>query len=180
MIRELFDLVMIVVENEEGKRDTRHRNWVKHITKVDVTKANGYAFEVKWINEGTVDVEGPMVLLVKTTRGSRKYQASTYNVVTMSPGGDLSLTDIRTTDKDPRLGAPHPRSTGRAPGRDPPAAKAGTTNQHQGPPGCRAGWQPLLCKDHTPWACRRLPRPTDKAPANYVAGRDRNGSVERI
>ena len=99
MIRELFDETMAVVQAEEGKRDTRFRNWVKKVTKVDSSKTNGYAFEGKWINEGTVDVTGPIVLLVKTTRGSRKYQTATYNVIVMNAAGELRLTDIRTTDK---------------------------------------------------------------------------------
>lgn len=101
-VRDLYDEILEVVAQAEGEPDSRFRHWVKQVESVDTEVASGYAFEGKFINEGTIEIAvEPTVFLVKTVRGSRKYQTATYNVVIMDENGNLSLTDIRTTDARP-------------------------------------------------------------------------------
>ena len=101
-IRDLYDEILEVIAQAEGEPDSRFRHWVKQVENVDTEVANGYAFEGKFINEGTIEIAvEPAVFLVKTVRGSRKYQTATYNVVIMDGDGKLSLADIRTTDAKP-------------------------------------------------------------------------------
>lgn len=99
MIRELYAELLALVAEEEGKEDRRFKHWAKRVTGVDASQSTGYAFEGDFINEGTVECEGPGVYLVCTRRGSRNYQTATYNVVLMNVQGELALTDIQTTDK---------------------------------------------------------------------------------
>jgi len=97
----LYDEILARVAEVEGEPDSRFRHWVKRVDSVDQNKTSGYAFAGEFINEGTVEVEiKPSVYLVKTVRGSRKYQTATYNVVVMDQDGNLTLTDIRTTDTE--------------------------------------------------------------------------------
>ncbi len=98
-IRELEKDLFKTVEAVGDKQDPRFRGWAKTVDRVDSNATNGYAFVGDFVKSGTIEVEvAPRVYLVKTVYGSRKYQTQTYSVVTMNAQGDLTATDITTTD----------------------------------------------------------------------------------
>lgn len=101
-VRKLHSELMKIVADAEGPKDTRFQSWAKVVESVDQNKTNGYAFRGEFINEGDVEIEiKPTVFLTMTTRGSRKYQTRTYNVIVMNADGTLELvTDIQTTDEE--------------------------------------------------------------------------------
>lgn len=100
-VRDLYDEILTVVRAEEGAHDTRFTSWIKCVDAVNTDVTNGYAFDGPFVDRGTVEVEvKPRVFLAATARGSRQYHTTTYNVVVMDGDGALSLSPIKTTDKE--------------------------------------------------------------------------------
>ena len=50
----------------------RRTGWTKHVTAVDETKANGYAFEGEFIDDGQHEIDAGSVLISKDPKGSAK------------------------------------------------------------------------------------------------------------
>lgn len=68
-------------KNKEAKKvivdlptfDKRHKNWIKHVTRVNAEKSNGYAFEGNFIRPGsTVELPEGSILLYYYGDGSVK------------------------------------------------------------------------------------------------------------
>lgn len=98
-IRELKKELFEALADAGVEHDRRHQSWAKAVTAVG-TQTNGYAFEGKFVKDGTVEVDiQPTVFLVMTTTGSRKYQTREYSVVLMDAEGGLTVTDVRTTSE---------------------------------------------------------------------------------
>lgn len=91
------ELIEMACEKVGHRQDSRFNPWAKEVESVNTNCSNGYCFEGKFVNDGTVEVEArPAVYLVKTSSGSRKYQTEYYNVITMDTKGNLIATDIET------------------------------------------------------------------------------------
>jgi len=100
-VRDLYDEIMAIVAAEEGAHDTRFTSWVKCVDAVNADVTNGYAFDGPFVSRGTSEIEvRPRAFLAATVRGSRQHQTTTYNVVVMDGDGALSLSPIKTTDKE--------------------------------------------------------------------------------
>lgn len=102
-IRNLYDELLQAVKEHDPRRaqDFRFGSWVKAVTSVDRQGSDGYAFKGEFIPRGTIEVKAkPAVYLVMTTNGSRKYTVNHYSVVQMSADGQLTVTDIYTTNQE--------------------------------------------------------------------------------
>jgi len=101
MIRNLYtEALALIAEAEGSKHDTRFKAWIKKVTAVSPKGVGGYAFVGDFVRTGTIDIEGPIVLLAATVRGSMKYHTTTYNILILDSLNHLSITDIRTNDKE--------------------------------------------------------------------------------
>jgi len=98
MIINLYHDVFTKIAEQKGiKKDNRFKAWVKVITHVNTSKANGFAFEGKFVNEGTVELPDRYhLILASCTTGSRKYRTQHYFVLVLNSDGHLELTDIYT------------------------------------------------------------------------------------
>lgn len=71
--------------------DERRKNWAKVVTRVDDTKASGWAFDGEFIAAGGVqDVPSGAVILVYGERGGRTNPAVTAGVFIANSDGTLS------------------------------------------------------------------------------------------
>jgi len=101
MIRNLHGEVLALVAEKQGSgHDTRFKAWIKKVTAVSPAGVGGYAFIGDFISTGTIDIQGPTVLLAATVRGSMKYHTTTYNVLVLDAANQLTVTDVRTNDKE--------------------------------------------------------------------------------
>lgn len=92
-------LIHIAEEAAGHQQDHRFSPWVKFVDRVS-DKADGYAFEGAFVQEGTTEmVIKPRVFLAMTSSGSSKYQTKHYNIIVMDAEGNLTATDIHTTSK---------------------------------------------------------------------------------
>ena len=70
-----------------AKASGGRKGWVKHVTRVDTLKRNGYAFEGKFLNEGQHDLPEGAVLVHYVPGGSMKHAAASGYVCVVTPSG---------------------------------------------------------------------------------------------
>lgn len=80
----------IANETKSGNR----RGWTKHVTSVDTTKTNGYAFHGPFVNDGQ-EVELPVgaVVVQQHPEGSVKHGWNSGRCYTLGANGELYETD---------------------------------------------------------------------------------------
>jgi len=77
--------------------DSRHKNWIKEVTGVDVTKSNGYAFQGNFLQVGsTVELPVGTILMYYYGSGSVKNYTVEVRVRRVTPDG-LEDTGISTS-----------------------------------------------------------------------------------
>ena len=77
--------------------DARLKNWAKVVDFVDITKADGWAYEGEFVAVGgIVDLEAPCVLVVYGEKGSRGNPQQEARVYTVNTDGSLGLHDTAT------------------------------------------------------------------------------------
>lgn len=100
MIRNLYEELLETAEAADGTRDHRWKKWAKRVDSVDTSKNNGYAFVGEWVEKGTIDEPAqPGLYLTGITRGSNKYQTTTYRFIRMDSDGNLHDTGIVDNDE---------------------------------------------------------------------------------
>lgn len=87
MVIDLYEEIKKIIPNAEIK-------WVKTVDTVDLACENGYCFEGKFINGGTVNIRIPRHILVNYKINRLKY----YQIYTLDASG-LVDTDIVTDDR---------------------------------------------------------------------------------
>lgn len=94
------NLIKSLIEAADAKQDSRWRRWAKVVEDVDKRQSNGFCFLGDFIANGTVEISNdkPLVVLLATTDGSRRYQTITYNVLVIHPDGRIEKTGITTDD----------------------------------------------------------------------------------
>ena len=98
-IRNLRSELFAIAREQGYSADGRFNNWAKSIDSVDTSKANGYSLIGEFVPSGTVEIEiKPRVYLTATAKGSRANHVTTYLVIAMDADGNLTATDIVTTD----------------------------------------------------------------------------------
>jgi len=71
-------------------RDTRWKAWAKHLTGVDTSKSNGYAFEGNWLHLGEkAELEVGSYILWYHVEGSHKYRRPNVSVLQVQADGSL-------------------------------------------------------------------------------------------
>lgn len=82
------------VRIENTRVSGNRKGWTKHVTAVDTSKDNGYAFEGDFVNDGEHDLEVGAVLVSKDPAGSVKhgYHVGCCGVV-QTDGGIKWVTD---------------------------------------------------------------------------------------
>ena len=96
----ILDLQAKAFEVSELDIDSRWKKWVKWVDSVNPNGSDGYAFEGKFVRDGAVEIkfDKTKVLLVASTTGSRKYHTTHYQVLTVTPEGELSKVEGLATD----------------------------------------------------------------------------------
>lgn len=90
---------LFILSNDE--QDDRFHNWAKHVTGIG-QQENGYGFLGEFVPQGTIEIARQRrVYLVASTQGSRKHNTTTYRVMLMSDEGQITCTDIHTTNSKP-------------------------------------------------------------------------------
>lgn len=80
--------------------DHRFKNWAKIIDSVDTSKRDGYMYNGRYINDGTIELEPRRyVILCAAQSGSRAYNYYQYQVLILHPNGEIEKTDVEDDEK---------------------------------------------------------------------------------